>query len=133
EVQVRLPCRSSLDSLIFLPESCPAPVPHRLGPPLDLVSHLGGGQMHFLTVAGQDPLEAVRRQPLHRIGLLLPRIPAIILGRRKPFRISVPIQMVTREEEALAQEQNTMPLGVARRRDCEEAWRQFPRPFPIEG
>src|SRR5262249_3227759 len=85
-----------------------------------------------LTVAEQHPLEAISRQPLHRIGLLRPRIPAIILGRRKLFRVSVPIQMVAREEEALAQEQHTMPLGVAGRLDCEEAWRQFPRPFPME-
>src|SRR5262249_32706115 len=49
--------------------SSPAPCPHRLGQALDLSSHLCGGQTHPLAVAGQDPLEARRRQPSHRLGL----------------------------------------------------------------
>ncbi len=56
---------------------------HRLGQSQDFRPHLGGGQMHPLAVAGQHPLEAIVRQPPHRLGLLRPRVPAVVLGGRK--------------------------------------------------
>jgi hypothetical protein len=88
--------------------------------------------MHFLAVAGQYSLEAIIRQPPHRLSLLRPRIPAVILGGGKLLRISVPIQVVAGEEEALLEEQNTVSLGVARRRDGDKARCQHPRPLAIE-
>ena len=88
--------------------------------------------MHPLAVAGQDPLEPIRRQPPHRLGLLRPRIPAVVLGGRKLLRVPVPIQVVAGEEEALLVEQNAVALRVPRRGDGEEIWSQLPRPLPVE-
>src|SRR5690349_17037273 len=88
--------------------------------------------MHSLAMAGHDPFEAIACQPLHRLGLLRPRIPAVSLGGRKALLVSVPIEMVAGEEEALLVQQNTVSLGVTRRGDGDTAWCQLPRPLPIE-
>src|SRR5262249_18489521 len=97
--------------------------PHRLGQALDVPAHLLGRQMPPLAMAGQNPLETVSRQPLHRLGLLGPRVPAVVLGGRKLLRVPVPVQVVTGEEEALPVEQHAMAPSMSRRRDGEQARR----------
>lgn len=64
--------------------------PHRLSQSLDLLTHLGAGQGHPLPVAGQHPLEAVRRQTCHRLRLLRLGIPAVVLESREPPGVPVP-------------------------------------------
>ncbi len=54
------------------PDSLPPLLAHRLGQAQELLAHLVRRQTHLLAVAGQHPLEAVVRQPLHRLGLLRP-------------------------------------------------------------
>src|SRR5438132_892765 len=88
--------------------------------------------MHSLTVAGQDPLEAIVRQSLHRLSLLWPRIPAVVLGGGKLPRIPVPIQMVAGEQITVLEQQDAVTLGVPWRRDGQEVGSQRPRPLALE-
>src|SRR6266851_3053903 len=46
--------------------------------------------------------------------------------------VSVPIQVVAREEKTVLKKQNTMPLRVSRRGDGEESRSQFPRAFAVK-
>ena len=88
--------------------------------------------MNPLAVAGQHPLEAVVGQLPHRLGLLRPRVPAVVLGRRKLPPVSVLIQVVAGEQESVLHQQDAVALGMAGRRDGEEAGGQLPRPFAAE-
>src|SRR5437660_1068964 len=88
--------------------------------------------MHPLAVAGQDPLEEVVRQSPHRLGLLRPRVPAVVLGGRKLLPVSVPIQVISREEKTVPEEQDAVALGVARRQDSKKVRSQLPRPSAIK-
>ena len=88
--------------------------------------HLIGRKMHPLAVAGQDPLEAVVRQPRHRLGLLRPRVPAVVLGSREPLLVAVPGQVVAGEEEAIVEQQD----AVALRCGPASGWRGSRGPAP---
>src|SRR3974390_2778705 len=76
--------------------------------------------MEALAVAGQDPLEAMAEQALHRPDLLVPGIPAGIAEADQLPAALGPGQMVAGEEELLAVEQHRMAAGVAGRGDREE-------------
>src|SRR5256885_2265978 len=78
-------------------------------------------KMHALTVAWQNPLEAIVQQSSQRFLLLGPRVPAIIAkGDQSPF-VAVPSQMIAREEVAIVIEQHHVARRVAGRGYGEKA------------
>src|SRR5262245_59430953 len=88
--------------------------------------------MHSLAMTGQYPLETIVRQPLHRLGLLRPRIPAVVLGRRKLPSVSIPIEMVAREQKPIPEEQDAMTLRVPGRLNRQKTRCQLPRTIAFE-
>src|SRR3954447_15134406 len=88
--------------------------------------------MDSLTVPRQHPLERIIRQPLHRVGLLRPGIPAVVFRSRQPLRVPVPIQMISGEKEPVVEKQNAMAFRMAFRQDCQKPICQRPRSFSVE-
>src|ERR1700722_17897988 len=88
--------------------------------------------MHFLTMARQYPLKTIIGQTLHRLSLLFPRIPAIMLGGSELLPVSVPIQMIAGKETTIIEKKYAVPLGVSWCRDGEKSGTQLPRTIAIE-
>ena len=74
-------------------------------------------EAHRPPVSRQHPFEGVVEKPLHRFGLLAPRIPARIAKCVQTVVALIPREMVAGEQELVAHEEDRMPFRVARRRD----------------
>src|SRR5258707_4662995 len=79
----------------------------------ELVVHAIRGQVNRPAMAGQDPLESVMEEPLHRFDLLAPGVPAGTSEGDEAIPRFVPGQMVAREEKPAAIEIDGVTAGVA--------------------
>src|SRR5207302_733010 len=68
----------------------------------------------------QHPLKGEGPKPLHRPDLLLPGIPAVILGGTQLVVLPVPPEMISGEQKAVLVEQDAVSGGVSRSGDRQE-------------
>src|SRR5689334_7204134 len=88
--------------------------------------------MYALAMAGQDPLKMVVGQALHRLGLLGPGVPTIILGSRQPLLATVPVQMIASKQEAVVDQQHAMAARMTGRLNGHETGSQLPGAGTVE-
>src|SRR5262245_57080497 len=70
--------------------------------------------MSASSVAGQDPLEPVIQQSLHRLRLFRPRVPGDVAKCDQPVATVRPCQVIAREEELVPEQKHDMPSRVTR-------------------
>ena len=91
--------------------------------------HFGGGQTDSLAVARQHPYKPVAGEPLHRLDLLRPRIPAVVPRGTELLPIAAPEPVVSREKKPLPEQKHAVALGMAGRWNRGETGCQFTRFF----
>lgn len=92
-----------------------------------LPPHLDCVPMNSLSVARKNPLEVELGQSPHRLRLFRPGVPAIIPKGGQSLFVSVEGQMIASEKKTVPNEEATVSLRVARRRNRQETGGEFDR------
>ena len=83
-------------------------------------SHLGSRAVVQPTVSRKHPFETVGEQSGHRLDLPSPGIPTGIAECNERFPLRRPGQVIAREEDLIAIQENLVALGMTRRRKTQK-------------